>query len=254
MGFVQDISSLRELQADALHQGRTQPPDHRQQPRLHQGAGPAGPRAADDSCSGCHLVEVDDFEQVRGSDWTQWWKGESETLARQAVASAQRGETARFEAFGETFKGTPKWWDTVVSPIHDNKGQPVMLLAVSRDITEQHRQQDHIRRLNNDLEQRVRRNAPRNWPRPRIALRQALSDAQALYNQAPCGYHSVDAKGSVRADQPAPSSTGWVTTREEVVGRLHFRDCHVAARHVEQAVERLQPPGGEGEARRRHRS
>ncbi len=235
MGFVQDISSLRELQADALIQEELNRQIIASSPDCTKVLDLQG-RVQQMTLRGCHLVEVDDFEQVRGSDWTQWWKGESETLARQAVASAQRGETARFEAFGETFKGTPKWWDTVVSPIHDNKGQPVMLLAVSRDITEQHRQQDHIRRLNNDLEARVQERTEA-LADSNDRLRQALSDAQALYNQAPCGYHSVDATGTfVLINQTELDWLGY--TRDEVVGHLHFRDF-VQPEHVEQVVLRL---------------
>lgn len=235
IGFVQDITSLRALQADALiqeelnHQIIASSPDCTKVLDL-QG------HVLQMTERGCHLVEVDDFEQVRGSDWTQWWKGENETLARQAVASAQRGETARFVAFGETFKGTPKWWDTVVSPIHDTQGQPVMLLAVSRDITEQHRQQEHIHRLNNELEVRVQERTEA-LAETNERLRQILDDAQALYNQAPCGYHSLDADGIFLLINQ--TELDWLgCTRDEVVGRLHFRDF-VQPEHVPQVVDRL---------------
>ncbi len=235
MGFVQDISSLRELQADARIQEELNRQIIASSPDCTKVLDLQG-HVLQMTLRGCQLVEVDSFEQVRGGDWTQWWKDESAVQARQAVASAQRGETARFVAFGETFKGTPKWWDTVVSPIHDTRGQPVMLLAVSRDITEQHRQQEHIHRLNNDLEARVQERTEA-LAETNERLRQTLSDTQALYNQAPCGYHSVDASGTfVLINQ---TELDWLGhTRDEVVGLMHFRDF-VQPEHVGLVVERL---------------
>jgi PAS domain-containing protein len=55
-----------------------------------------------------------------------------------SVACAKRGEVARFNAYGPTAKGTPKWWDVTVTPITDASGDVVSVLSVSRDITELH--------------------------------------------------------------------------------------------------------------------
>jgi PAS domain-containing protein len=52
------------------------------------------------------------------------------------MACARRGEPGRFDAFCPTAKGTPKWWDVLVTPILDSDRQVSKLLAVSRDITE----------------------------------------------------------------------------------------------------------------------
>ena len=35
--------------------------------------------------------------------------------------------------------GKPKWWDVVVSPILDSGGRPERLLALSRDVTDEHK-------------------------------------------------------------------------------------------------------------------
>ena len=227
IGFVQDISALRALQADALIQGELNRQIIASSPDCTKVLDLEG-HVLQMTARGCHLVEVDDFEQVRGTDWTQWWNGENEAQARQAVASAQRGETARFVAFGETFKGTPKWWDTVVSPIHDTRGEPVMLLAVSRDITEQHRQQEHIHQLNNELEVRVQERTEA-LAETNERLRQTLSDAQALYNQAPCGYHSLDINGTfVSINDTELQWLGY--DREDVIGHLNFRDVTLPSR------------------------
>ena len=54
-------------------------------------------------------------------------------------------------------------------------------------------------------------------------LRQTLQEAQTLYNQAPCGYHSVNADGTyVLINQTELDWLGY--TRDEVVGKMRFRD------------------------------
>ena len=235
-GFVQDISSLRELQADARIQEQlnrqiiASSPDCTKVLDLQGGVQQM-------TAQGCRLVEVDDFEQVRGSDWTQWWEGESAAQARAAVEGARQGRSARFVAFGNTFKGSPKWWDTWVSPILGANNQPVMLLAVSRDVTEQHRQQDQIRQLNTQLESRVQERTE-ELAEANVRLRQTLEEAHALYNQAPCGYHSVDATGTyVLINQTELNWLGYTST--EVIGKQRFRD-HVLPPYLDLIRERLQ--------------
>ncbi|HEY9660319.1 MAG TPA: hybrid sensor histidine kinase/response regulator, partial [Allocoleopsis sp.] len=50
--------------------------------------------------------------------------------------TAQTGELIRFQGFCPTARGTPKWWDVVVTPIFSPDGQVIQLLATSRDITD----------------------------------------------------------------------------------------------------------------------
>ena len=235
LGFVQDITSLRTLQADARIQEELNRQIIASSPDCTKVLNLQG-QVLQMTQQGCHLVEVDDFEQVRGSDWTGWWQGESAEAARAALATARDGRSHRFVAFGETFKGTPKWWDTVVSPIHDENGRPAMLLAVSRDITEQHQQQGRITALNNALEARVHERTLA-LAEANERLQQSLQEGLDLYNQAPCGYHSVSAEGLyVLINQTELDWLGY--TREEVVGKKHFRDV-VQPEQVPLVRERL---------------
>jgi PAS domain S-box-containing protein len=55
------------------------------------------------------------------------------------------------------------------------------------------------------------------------ALRQSAEQVQTLYNQAPCGYHSLDADGKIIAMND--TELAWLGyAREEVVGRRHLVD------------------------------
>ena len=86
---------------------------------------------------GQKVLEIVDVTPHLGTCWTGWWEGStSYEDARRAVEKAQQGSTGRFEAFANTFGGTPKWWDVTVSPILGADGKPEKLLSVSRDITE----------------------------------------------------------------------------------------------------------------------
>lgn len=220
-GFVQDITEMRELEADAKLKEDLNRQIIASSSDCTKVLDPQG-RVLQMTAQGCRLLELDNFEDVRHSDWTTWWPGEGALLARASLQTGARGETARFVAFAPTFKGTPKWWDTAITPICNAAGEPAMLLAVSRDISELHRQQEEIRTLNESLEARVAlRTQELGQANQRIG--QALDDAQALYNQAPCGYHSVDGDGVyVRINQ---TELDWLGYRhEEVVGRRRFGD------------------------------
>lgn len=235
LGFVQDITSLRTLEAEARLKDELNRQIIASSPDCTKVLDLEG-RVLQMTERGCLLVEVDHFEQVHLSEWASWWPDEGGTLARNAVADGRQGKASRFVAFGHTFKGTPKWWDTVLTPICDAQGRPVMLLAVSRDISELYQQQDEIRRLNLDLENRVKeRTEELAEAKERVSM--ALAEAQSLYNQAPCGYHSLNAEGLVVLMNR--TELDWLGyERDEVIGRLHLHDL-LRAEDVKEGMARL---------------
>jgi PAS domain S-box-containing protein len=220
-GFVQDITELRALEAEAILKEELNRQIIASSPDCTKVLDLQG-RVLQMTAQGCRLVELDNFQDAYLADWLTWWPHEGTLLARASVEGAARGMTTRFIGFCPTFKGTDKWWDTVINPICNAAGEPVMLLAVSRDISELHRQQDEIKALNESLEARVELRT-QELAQANQRISQALAEAQALYNQAPCGYHSVNGDGLfVRINQTELDWLGY--QREEVVGRLHFRD------------------------------
>lgn len=93
------------------------------------------------------LLEIDDFEPYRNADWTGFWNGADRDAARNAVAAARAGQIGSFQGFCRTARGTPKWWDCVVSPILGADGMPEQLLAISRDVTERTNAQNAMESL-----------------------------------------------------------------------------------------------------------
>ncbi len=85
------------------------------------------------------LMEIDDDTAVDGELWPALWNDDA-ALAEQAIADAVAKGEGRFHAFRPTARGTPKWWDVIVTPILDHADGGVQkLVTVSRDITEQKR-------------------------------------------------------------------------------------------------------------------
>jgi PAS domain S-box-containing protein len=84
---------------------------------------------------GERIMEVSDFNAIKGCPWPDFWKGEGHETARAAVASAKAGTAANFQGFADTFAGTPRYWDVQVTPILGSDGRPSRILSVSRDIS-----------------------------------------------------------------------------------------------------------------------
>jgi len=88
---------------------------------------------------GMKVMEVTDFEAIRGCAWTSFWTDQGNADAKMAVETARSGGTAHFRGPANTVAGTPKWWDVKVTPIIGMDGRPEKLLAVSRDVSVQRR-------------------------------------------------------------------------------------------------------------------
>lgn len=85
--------------------------------------------------NGLCAMEIDGPDSIRGLDWASLWPEQTRHHVIESLAAAGRGETARFDAFCPTAKGSPRWWNVTVSAVKDVNGEPVGHLAVSRDIT-----------------------------------------------------------------------------------------------------------------------
>ena len=84
---------------------------------------------------GQRVMEVGDFNAIRGCPWPDFWHGDGENEAKAAVARARRGGSGHFQGPADTMAGNSRWWDVRVTPILDADGKPDKLLSVSRDIT-----------------------------------------------------------------------------------------------------------------------
>ena len=87
---------------------------------------------------GMQVLEICDIGPFLNSCWVEFWEGADRESAKAAVQAAKDGGIGRFIGYFETRTSRqPRWWDVVVSPIYDASGKPERLLALSRDVTEQ---------------------------------------------------------------------------------------------------------------------
>lgn len=106
------------------------------------------------NANGMNLMEIDDLDPLIDRNWRDLWQEDNQHLVDEAFKTAISGETARFQAFRPTVKGTSKWWDVIVLPIEKTKSKDnkARVLSVSRDITETKRISEAL--LKAEVEQR----------------------------------------------------------------------------------------------------
>jgi PAS domain S-box-containing protein len=112
---------------------------------------------------GKRVMEVEDFGKLKGCPWPDFWEGVGNKQAKEALATALAGGTARFTGKANTAAGTPKFWEVHVSPILGDDGKPSHVLSISRDITEEHRAKlaldeasERQKMLTRELEHRIK--------------------------------------------------------------------------------------------------
>ncbi|MEH2224846.1 PAS domain-containing protein [Nostoc sp.] len=85
---------------------------------------------------GLCLMEIDDLNSYLNNEWLCFWEGSYRQQAEEAFAATKTGKVSIFSGYCPTVKGTPKWWEVVISPILDASGQLERILLISRDITD----------------------------------------------------------------------------------------------------------------------
>ena len=102
---------------------------------------------------GQRVMEIDDFaKQVQHQPWLSFWHGAEHDAAKAAFEQACNGNTGHFDGYCATAKGSPKWWEVVVTPIFDDDRQIREVLSVSRDITARKKAEETIQQRNQELD------------------------------------------------------------------------------------------------------
>lgn len=101
---------------------------------------------------GQDIMEIDEFTTVQNALWLSFWQGCNRSAAERAFAAAKAGDTSRFDGYCATAKGTPKWWEVVVTPILDNQGRILEILSVSRDLTARKTAEQALEKRNQELD------------------------------------------------------------------------------------------------------
>ena len=104
---------------------------------------------------GRRLLEIDDLSTILNTSWTDLWQDRYREAALEAIAAAKAGGTGTFEGYRPSYKGTPRWWEVVVTALAGPNGKAERLLAASRDITERKRAEAELVKYRDHLEELV---------------------------------------------------------------------------------------------------
>ncbi len=85
--------------------------------------------------NGICAMELDNVQTVIGRPWADLWPELARPLILKSLQEAGAGQAVRFDAFCPTAKGSPRWWDVSVSRVHDEDGQWLGYLSISRDVS-----------------------------------------------------------------------------------------------------------------------
>jgi PAS domain S-box-containing protein len=108
------------------------------------------------NAQGQALFEIEDFDgRNRRRYWPEMWPPESRDTVEEALRTALDGHAVAFRAACPTAKGSPRWWDTTVSPILEGE-RVIRVLATSRDVTGERLAESHRQLLVNELNHRVK--------------------------------------------------------------------------------------------------
>jgi PAS domain S-box-containing protein len=106
--------------------------------------------------NGLCSMEIADPSAVAGCAWDALWPDDGQARVREAIAVARGGGTDRFTAPCPTPGGTARCWEVTVSPVRDDTGETVALLAISRDVTERQRTMESIETMAHEMRHRLR--------------------------------------------------------------------------------------------------
>ena len=108
------------------------------------------------NANGVCLMEIEDFETLRGKPWVDFWPPAAQSLIQNALTEARAGRGSRFIADCPTASGTPKSWEVVVWPVLDGQGLPAQVISISRDVTAQLRAEQQRQLFTRELAHRMK--------------------------------------------------------------------------------------------------
>lgn len=94
-------------------------------------------------------LELENQNDLDGQIWQSLWPGSERGHVDSAIEFARLGKRTQFSAFCPTARGTPRWWDVIVTPILEEDKSLTGFLVVSRDVTELFRAKEDLREANN---------------------------------------------------------------------------------------------------------
>ena len=171
----------------------------------------------DEECYALLGLTPDNFE-ISVENWMERVHPEDRLAAQEAMDKALQGEEFYLDYRALLPDGGIRWLNSIGQTFFADS-DPVRMTGICIDITERKWAEEALHRAHDELEQRVRERTAQ--------LKQQADMIQDLYNNAPCGYHSLDKKG--RFVQVNETELTWLGySQQEMLGGMKFSDLLTA--------------------------
>lgn len=175
------------------------------------------------------LYDLDPALEPKYENWLRCiHPDDRERVNRKTLEALEHNIDLRVE-FRVILSNQIKWFAGIGQVIRDENNNPLRMIGITLDITEQKQTEIVLQQLNNQLEQRVKiRTKEITLANQELCtvvqdLTILQKKTEDLYNNAPCGYHSLDAEGIII--QINNTELNWLGyNREEVVHKKNFSD------------------------------
>jgi PAS domain S-box-containing protein len=156
----------------------------------------------------CQIARMD-LAEALGNGWLEAVHPEDRILLAEGWQNATETKHNSYAEYRFLHRdGSVSWVMGQAVAERDHTGKITGYIGTITDITERKRAEEEIYRLNAELEQRVQKRT---------------AELIDLYNNAPCGYHSVDKDGYyVRVNDTELSWLGY--ERDQLLGKLKLSD------------------------------
>lgn len=84
---------------------------------------------------GQELFEIADFDSVRGKPFLDFFLPEHRARVDLALRRVRGGQTDRFTRMCPTMGGLAKWWEFIITRVHEIDREPERLFVVARDVS-----------------------------------------------------------------------------------------------------------------------
>ncbi len=102
------------------------------------------------NAAGAEAMEIDCLDGIAGQPWRTLWPKEAHRHVDQIIANAKLGRYSTATIYRPTAKGVPAWWHVTVTPVLDEAGTVVQILAQSHKLAGYASAQDELSRQLSD--------------------------------------------------------------------------------------------------------
>jgi PAS domain S-box-containing protein len=146
---------------------------------------------------GLAIMGANSVEQVIGKSVGELLSDRYSRAFQELIDRVFQGESIELEYEIVGFKGEHRWLETNSVPLRNKDGAIVACLSLTRDITARKQAEEEIKKY--------------------------ASELQELYDDAPCGYHSLDKNGIfLKINDTELKMLGYA--KEEIIGKKRFSD------------------------------